>query len=160
MVFSLNQENISKEEWLSKIDALRSSTDTILSLPHNWQALNGWGLKELFIHLQAWDEEYLCILKGYLRGESYLPKFCRFPEYKREDQMVFINLWNDQILKERKSLSFESVRDKFIQTRKNVLKEFSILWSDTNGLQHSFAIKITDLSAHDIEHVFKDIRRD
>jgi hypothetical protein len=152
------KKSISKEEWLLKVEALKSSTDRILNLPHNWQASNGWGLKELFIHLQAWDEEYLGVLKGCLSGESYLPKFCRFPNYKREDQMVFVNLWNDQILNERKSLSLESVKEEFFQTRQKVLKEFSMLWTDKNGLRHSFAIQIDDLSTHDIEHVSKGIK--
>lgn len=156
----MNQNNISKEEWLSKIDALRSSTDKILGLQPNWQASNGWVLKELFIHLQAWDEEYLGILKGCLSGDSYLPKFCRFPDYKREDQMVFVNLWNDQILNERKSLSIESVREEFIRTRQYVLREFSALWSDANGLQHPIASHIDDLSSHDIENISKKIKND
>ncbi|UCG01413.1 MAG: hypothetical protein JSW11_17560 [Candidatus Heimdallarchaeota archaeon] len=151
----MNQKIINKEEWLLKINTLRTSTNKILSLPLNWQASNGWGLKELFIHLQVWDEEYLSILKSCLSGESYLPKFCHFPDYKREDQMVFINLWNDQVINERKTISLESLKEQFIRTREKVFNEFGKLWSDTNGLQHPFATQIDDLSKHDIEHISK-----
>jgi len=71
----LNQSHISKEEWLSKIGALKNSTERILNLSTNWSASNGWDLKELMIHLQAWDEEYLNILKGQILRESYIPRF-------------------------------------------------------------------------------------
>ncbi len=110
----MNQGHISKEEWLSKIDALKISTEKILNLHPDWCASNGWDLKELMIHLQAWDEEYLNILKGQRQGESYILEFSRFSDYKREDQVKFINRWNNQIINEKKHLSVKVVREQFI----------------------------------------------
>lgn len=154
----LNQSHISKEEWLSKIGALKNSTERILNLNTDWSASNGWDLKELMIHLQAWDEEYLNILKGQILRESYIPRFCRSSDYKREKQMKFVNRWNNQILNEKKHLSFETIRKQFIQTRQRVFREFGELWSDNEGLLHPFALQIDDLSAHDAKHIAKGIK--
>ena len=155
----MNQKHISKEEWLSKIRVLRESTEQLSNLPPDWLACNGWSLKELLIHLQAWDETYLCILEYQQRGESYIPQFCRFPDYNKENQMIFVDRWNNQIINKRKNLSLKEIRAHFIQTRQRVFKEFGELWSDEAGLQNpSIAIRIDDLSSHDTEHMAKSIK--
>lgn len=154
----LNQSQISKEEWLSKIKALKNSTERILNLHPDWCASNGWNLKELMIHLQAWDEEYLNILKSQIHEEPYIPRFCRFSDYKQEEQMKFVNRWNNQIINEKKHLSLETVREYFIQSRQRVFREFGKLWSDNRGLLHPFALQIDDLFTHDAEHIAKGIK--
>ncbi|MFX1250005.1 MAG: hypothetical protein ACFFCZ_00125 [Promethearchaeota archaeon] len=150
---------ISKEKWVSKINTLKKSTDEVLDLQHDWYASNGWGLKELLIHLEAWDEEYLCVLEALKHGKAYVAQYRRFPDYKEEDQMTFLDHWNNQILAERSKLSQEKVRDLFIQTRRKVLKKFEELWSDETGLQFpDFAVHIDDLSAHDTKHIEKGLK--
>ncbi len=73
--------------------------------------------------------------------------------------MIFVDRWNNQVIDERKNLSSEEIRVHFIQTRKRVFKEFGELWSDETGLQHpSIAVRIDDLSSHDIEHIAKSIK--
>ncbi|MFX0064890.1 MAG: hypothetical protein ACFFC7_22165 [Candidatus Hermodarchaeota archaeon] len=53
----MSQIQISKEKWVSKINILKKSTDEVLGLQPDWHAPNGWGPKELLIHLEVWDEE-------------------------------------------------------------------------------------------------------
>jgi len=72
--------------------------------------------------------------------------------------MKFVNRWNNQILNEKKLLSFETIRKQFIQTRQRVFREFGELRSDDEGLLHPFALQIDDLSAHDAKHIAKDIK--
>ncbi|MFX0013102.1 MAG: hypothetical protein ACFFB2_04680 [Promethearchaeota archaeon] len=154
----MNQSYISKEGWISKLDALRGSTERILNLSPDWRASNGWDLKDLMIHLTAWDEEYLSILRSQIHKESYIPRFCRFSDYKKEEQMKFVNRWNNQILNDKRHLSFEKIRKYFIKTRQRVFREFGGIWSDDRGLSNDFALQISDLSAHDAEHIAKGIK--
>jgi hypothetical protein len=154
----MNQNHVEKEEWIVKIKIFKETTNDILNLQSEWKDSNNWDLKKLLIHLQAWDEEYLCVLEGLKQGYSYIPQYRRFPDYNEEDHMIFVNRWNDQVLREKSSLSLEEVQKIFVKTRENALKEFEHLWNDQTGLLFSiFALRIDDLSNHDRKHLQKGL---
>ena len=129
------------ERWAGKLD---QTTQMLLGLEEETKLPNGWGKRELFVHLSGWDKEFIDFSEEMRKKVPFYP----FYEYEGEAK-------NQQFLEESLKLSDKEVYTRFNQLRTQ-LKEiyqdiitnypqknkefvgfFSIWWHDLHHLKQA-----------------------
>ncbi|MHA1198751.1 MAG: hypothetical protein ACTSQF_05290 [Candidatus Heimdallarchaeaceae archaeon] len=129
------------ERWIKK---LTLTTDMLNELSEDTKLPNGWGKRELLIHLSGWDEEFI----GFASEMRKKVIFYAFYEEEVETK-------NQQFIENNKELDFDEVNERFNKFREeltNVYKEilnqypqdnrefmsfFSIWWHDLHHLKQA-----------------------
>ncbi|MGC9778850.1 MAG: hypothetical protein HZR80_06365 [Candidatus Heimdallarchaeota archaeon] len=126
-------------------------TELILDLPVSFSLPNGWGLKELLLHLWSWDDEFTKICEGKMNDSL---DQCEF-EFKKMN-MDYVE-WNDYVLEKMSNLTLDEARQKYKETRYKIitLYEKLIKFPETVEDEKSFyrTDRILDLWQHDKQHL-------
>ncbi|MEA2069962.1 MAG: hypothetical protein U9O98_01580 [Asgard group archaeon] len=97
---------------------LIKTTDIILSANKEISQPNGWKLREILIHLWAWDQEMIkgCQAKISGKGNEF--------QFAHQKQNMDMNKWNIEIIKQKDSLSFAEAKKLFAETRQKTIDLF------------------------------------
>ena len=126
------------ERWTKK---LKLTTDMLNGLSEDTELPNGWGKRELLIHLSGWDEEFI----GFA---SEMRKKVIFYAFYEEDGETK----NQQFLMNNKDLDLKAVDERFNKFRKelsDVYEEIINQYPQDNREFMSFVI----IWWHDIHHL-------
>ncbi len=99
------------------------TTKIINGLGDSFALPNGWGLKELLIHIWSWDNELIHACKA--KKANALEGF----QFSHQKQKLDYNIWNDKIIAEKQGLSLVEVKNLFKKTRTELLSQFKSLLS-------------------------------
>ncbi|MHA1912110.1 MAG: hypothetical protein ACTSYA_10470 [Candidatus Kariarchaeaceae archaeon] len=148
------------------IENFKTVTTKLYELPADFSLSNGWTRRELLIHLNSWDQEFVKLTKKALNGElkNFFFKFERLtvderailePEFLFEHQEMDLEFtkWNDYKLEEQKEKTFKEVEELFKDTREKVIDLFEELAEKEKG--NKFTSQILSLWIHDREHLEK-----
>jgi hypothetical protein len=96
------------ERWTGNLE---QTTKMLLDLKEDTKLPNGWGKRELLVHLSGWDKEFI----SFAEEMKKMIKF--YPFYEEEGEAK-----NQQFFKESKNSTDEEVHNNFLKFR-NQLKE-------------------------------------
>ncbi len=128
--------------WTNKC---RLTTDTFLDLPEDVQLTNGWGKRELAIHLEGWDVEMIKISEYLKEGKSFL-----WSEFFPED--LDVNEANQEFFDRNKDLSAIEAISKFKKTRKKLLNVYEDL-IENYFRDDKTLVDYYSLWSHDVQHL-------
>ena len=148
------------------IENFNTITKKLAELPADFSLPNGWTKRELLIHLNSWDQEFIKLTKKALSGElrNYFFKFTELTAEERtilekeflfehqEKNMVF-TAWNDHKLEESKDKTFKEVEEQFTIDREEILTLFEELAEKQK--EKKLTAQILSLWMHDREHLEK-----
>ncbi len=141
------------KRWIEK---LRITTDLFIKLPDESKLPNGWGKRELAIHLQGWDEEMIKLAEILKKGKTF-----NWEEFFADPP----DTYNAKFLERSKGKSTEEILDSFKNTRMTMIEVyenflenhfqedkkhsdfFTLWWHDVHHL------KLADV---DVEALMKD----
>lgn len=133
----------SKEKAKRWIEKLKITTDLFLKLPEEAKLPNGWGKRELGVHLQGWDEEMIKIAEPLKHGKSFI-----WEDFYADPP----DSYNAKFLERSKGKSIEEVISSFNQTRATIVKVYEDILN--NHFQEDK--KHTDYFSlwwHDVHHL-------
>ena len=130
------------KNWTNK---LRLATETFLDLSSDVKLTNGWGKRELALHLEGWDVEMIKISDHLKEGKAFL-----WSEFFPKD--LDIDDANQEILDRSKELSAKESIEKFKETRKQLLNIYEDIienyFQDDKRLLDYYS-----LWGHDVHHL-------
>ncbi|MCG3227189.1 MAG: hypothetical protein H7645_09730 [Candidatus Heimdallarchaeota archaeon] len=133
----------SKEKAKRWIEKLKITTDLFLKLPADTKLPNGWGKREIGIHLQGWDEEMIKIAEPLKQGKAFIwEDFCADPP----------DSYNAKFLERSKGKSLEEVLTSFEQTRATIIKVYEDLL-DNHFQEDKKHTDYFSLWWHDVHHL-------
>ena len=126
------------------IDKLRLTTNLILHLANDTKLPNGWGKRELLIHLTGWDEEFI----NFSEKMRQQVMFYEFYEDKGEEKNQQFLRDNEHLDLDSALLKFKKLREKLISVYEEILIDypqdneeflgfFSIWWHDLHHLKQT-----------------------
>jgi len=107
--------NDSKEKARRWIEKLKITTDLFLKLPDDVKLPNGWGKRELGIHLQGWDEEMMKIAEPLKKGKAF-----NWEEFYSDPP----DSYNAKFLERSKGKSLAEIIEGFKRTRTTIIKVY------------------------------------
>lgn len=135
---------------LEKIEKIKITTQTILSLPESFSFPNGWTQRELLIHLWSWDDQFLefCLAK-----KSARKKF----QYAHEEEKLPYDKWNDIIIEKFEDMPFDEALELFETTRSELIRSFEkyakLMSKKENAGKYDDIDKVMDVWQHDKLHL-------
>ena len=135
--------NDSKEKSKRWIEKLKLTTQLFLKLPDDIKLPNGWGKRELGIHLQGWDEEMIKIAEPLKQGKAFIwEDFC----------VDSPDSYNAKFLKRSKGKSAEEIITSFEKTRATMIKVYEDFLDNyfQEGKKHE---DYFSLWWHDVHHL-------
>ncbi len=134
-----------KDKILSRIDKLEKSTKLFLDLPNDNKLPNGWGKRELAIHLFSWDGEMVEYSDNLRRGNTF-----DWNEILAEDSDI--NEVNKKHLDENEDLTFAEAIEIFTNTRQELIATYVDIVNNHYQDEKSFVDYFT-LWMHDLHHL-------
>ena len=148
------------------IENVRTVTAKLYDLSEDFSLPNGWTKRELLIHLNCWDQEFVKLTKKALNGElkNFFFKFEGLTADERailEKEFLFehqemdleYTKWNDNKLEEKKEKTLDEVEALFRKTRVKAISLFEELAEKEKG--NKLTSQILSLWMHDWEHLEK-----
>ena len=130
------------KSWTNK---LRLATKVFLDLPKDVKLTNGWGKRELAIHLEGWDVEMIKISDHLKEGKAFLWKDF-FPEDMDIDEA------NQEIFDRCKELSAEEAIEKFKKTRNQLFDVYEDI-IENHFQDDKRLLDYYSLWGHDVHHL-------
>ena len=130
------------KNWANK---LRLTTETFLELPDDVKLPNGWGKRELALHLEGWDDEMIKLSEHLKKGKVF-----SWSEFFPAD--FDVDAANKEILDRNKDLSDEEAIEKFKKSRKQLLEVYEDLIDNYFQNEKSF-LDYFSLWGHDVNHL-------
>lgn len=126
------------ESWFEKLKITTKiikdvSSDTILS--------NGWDMRELYIHLYSWDNEFLKYAEELKQGKPF--------HVILEES---IDEYNQRFFVENEGLDFAAVEKQFLQKRKQMISECEEILTKHPQNNKEF-VGFFCLWEHDVHHL-------
>ena len=103
-----------KKQALNWTNKLKLTTKTFMTLPEDVKLPNGWGKRELALHLEGWDEKMIKISENLIAGKPFI-----WTEYFPED--LDLDEVNQSFLDKNKKLSSSEAIEKFQKTREQLI---------------------------------------
>lgn len=137
-------ENL-KEQAMNWTNKLKLTTETFMELPEDVKLPNGWGKRELALHLEGWDEKMIEVSEHLIAGKPFI-----WIEYFPED--LDLDEVNQSFLDKNKKLSSAGAIKKFQDTRGQLLDIYKEIiekhFQDDKRLLDYFS-----LWGHDVHHL-------
>jgi hypothetical protein len=133
----------SKEKAKRWIEKLKITTDLFLKLPDESKLPNGWGKRELAVHLQGWDEEMIKLAEVLKKGKIF-----DWEELFSEPP----DTYNAKFLERSKGKSAEEILVSFENTRKTMIKVYED-FLDNHFLEDKKHSDFFTLWWHDVHHL-------
>ena len=130
------------KNWTKK---LRLATKIFLDLPHDIKLTNGWGKRELALHLEGWDEEMIKVYKHLKEGKAFVWKDF-FPEDMDIDEA------NQEIFDRTKDLSTEEAIEKFNKSRNQLFNVYEDI-IENHFQDDKRLLDYYSLWGHDVHHL-------
>ena len=131
---------------VSWIEKFKQTTILVKDLPSDIKLQNGWGKRELCIHLMGWDLELLRFAEELRKGNpfhyffeskenEYNKKF--FDDYKKLNPLEA----EEKFTRTREKMieTYEEIVEKYPQNNKEFVGFFSLWWHDTHHLKQAGA---------------------
>ncbi|NHJ87351.1 MAG: hypothetical protein FK734_17940 [Asgard group archaeon] len=135
------------------LENTRKITKIILSLDDSFKLPNGWGLKELLIHLWSWDDQMINGCNAKLNGT------CDDFKFDHQHKGIDYSQWNDLIINEKKNLTLAKTKKLFKDTREEVIALFDKIISQPETITDEKNMfrneNIATLWMHDKQHLEK-----
>lgn len=127
--------------WINK---LKLTTDKLSGLSEDTKLPNGWGKRELLIHLSGWDEEFIGFAKEMRKKVIFYAFYEEDGETKNQQFLedskdLDLNEANERFSKLRKELIdvYKEIINKYPQDNREFLGFFSIWWHDVHHLKQA-----------------------
>ncbi len=144
LVSIIVMENL-KEQAIIWKNKLKLTTKTFMNLPEDTKLPNGWGKRELALHLEGWDEEMIKVSKHLIAGKPFI-----WTEYFPED--LDLDEVNQSFLDRNKKLSSSEAVKKFHDTREKLIGVYIEIienyFQDDKRLLDYYS-----LWGHDVQHL-------
>jgi hypothetical protein len=148
------------------IENFKAVTAKIYELPADFSLPNGWTRRELLIHLNGWDQEFVKLTQKAINEElkNFFFKFEGLTAEERtilEKEFLFehqemdleYTKWNDYKLEKMKEKTVEEVEELFKNTREKIIALFEELAEKQK--ENKLTAQILSLWTHDREHLEK-----
>ncbi|MCG3217011.1 MAG: ClbS/DfsB family four-helix bundle protein [Candidatus Heimdallarchaeota archaeon] len=129
------------QSWIEK---LQTTTKLIKELPEDLELPNGWSIREITIHLQGWDEEFIKFSEKIKKGEPYFAFFSG--QHDRYNQKFFEKNHNISLEQAKKQFAitreeitsvYENIANNYLQDDNKMLGFFSLWWHDVHHLKQT-----------------------
>jgi hypothetical protein len=134
-----------KDKILRRIEKLETSTKMFLDLPNETNLPNGWGKRELAIHLFSWDSALVEFADNLRKGKTF-----DWKEIHPED--LDLNEVNKGHLVENEDLTFEEAIEAFTDTRMELIATYVDIVNSHFQDEKSFTDYFT-MWMHDEHHL-------
>jgi len=134
-----------KDSILKSIKKLETTTKIFLDLPNKTKLPNGWGKRELAIHLFSWDSKMVEYADHLRKGNTFVWK-----EFHPEE--LDINEMNKGHLVENEDLTFDESIEVFTDTRLELIATYVDIVNNNFQDEKSFTDYFT-IWLHDIHHL-------
>ena len=142
-----NEDLEYKDKILSNIEKLEKTTKMFLDLPNDLKLPNGWGKRELAIHLLSWDSEMVDYADNLRKGNSF-----DWNEIHPEE--LNLNETNKGHLVENEDLTFDEAIEVFTNTRMELIATYVDIVNNHYQNEKSFADYFS-MWMHDVQHLQK-----
>jgi len=128
----------------SWIDKFQETTKLITKLHDDIIFPNGWTLREISIHLQGWDEEFIKFAEKIKQGEPYYAFYSG--KHDRYNQTFFdknhhlsLNQAKRSFIETREKMFvvYEDIIENYLQDDNKMLGFFSLWWHDAHHLKQA-----------------------
>ncbi|MBD3192286.1 MAG: ClbS/DfsB family four-helix bundle protein [Candidatus Heimdallarchaeota archaeon] len=133
------------------IKNLKQTSEFLLSLDENVSQSNGWTLREILLHIWSWDEQMIDACEAKIAGATDDDLF----DYQK--QGIEMDLWNEQMIEQKKDLSLEEVKKLFKETREKTIKYFEKFFANIETIEDEESFlrfeTVVVLWQHDKHHI-------
>ncbi len=134
-----------KDKILSSIENLEKTTKMFLDLPNDMKLPNGWGKRELAIHLFSWDSEMVEYADHLRRGNTFV-----WEEILPEEEDI--NEVNKGYFVENEDLTLAEAIEVFTDTRLELIATYVDIVNNHFQDEKSFMDYFV-LWMHDVHHL-------
>ena len=140
-----NEDLEYKDKLLSNIEKLEKTTKMFLDLPNDLKLPNGWGKRELAIHLFSWDSAMVEYADHLRQGNTFVwNEF--LPEELNLDEV------NKRYLVENEDLTLDEALEIFTNTRLELIATYVDIVNNHFQEEKSFTDYFT-MWMHDVQHL-------
>ena len=134
-----------KDKIISRIDKLEKTTKIFLDLPNDMKLPNGWGKRELAIHLFSWDDAMVEYAGRLRQGNAFV-----WEEILPEEEDI--NKVNKRYFAENEDLTFSEAIEIFNDTRLEMIATYNDIVNNHFQDEKSF-LDYFSIWMHDIHHL-------
>lgn len=140
-----NEDMEYRDKVLNWIEKLETSTKMFLELPNDMKLPNGWGKRELAIHLFSWDSAMVEYANHLRKGNTFV-----WNEFHPEE--LNLDKENKKHLVENENLTFDEALDIFTNTRLELIATYVDIVNNHFQDEKSFTDYFT-MWMHDVQHL-------
>ncbi len=125
-------------------DKLKTTTEMLNSLENDVKLPNGWGKRDLLLHLSGWDDEFIKFSEEMRKNVQFYAFYEEDGEAKNQqffEETRELNLTEaiEKFNKIRQKLFevYEEIIEKYPQDNKEFVGFFSIWWHDAHHLKQA-----------------------